>query len=156
MYCSIEDITEHLIPRDQFVQLLDDEKEGEENTRIEQRFDRLVESVSSDIDAQLQDKYTVPFNPVPKIINLIARKLVAYALWMRRSGGVPENITSERDSAERLMTRLINRAITIGQDGEESPMKTGAPPRVSKTERDRVFRFGPGFDGERYPGSDLP
>ena len=75
----------------------------------------LIEHASTTIDAYISGVYTVPFNPVPKIINLIATDIACYLCFMRRftEMDVPKFWVQEYKDAIQMVKDIADLKITL-------------------------------------------
>jgi phage gp36-like protein len=104
MYCTRADIETKRLPRQNLIQLTDDEMLGEwddtaaplpaESTAwllsngdsaINVRVAEAIESAVSEIHFYLANRYPLPLDPVPDFINAICVALAVYNLFMRRN-----------------------------------------------------------------------
>jgi phage gp36-like protein len=124
-YSNIADIKDVLIPQGELYALVDDEnahKDGEYKM-LDDRIATVIAKADAEIDALLLGLYTLPFNPVPKIITIISAKLTAYYLWARRSGEKPDNVVTEYKWCQRMLEKIARREIQLT---ESAPVKSGA------------------------------
>ncbi len=115
MYCTLTDITSEMIPGRTLIQLTDD-LENPLGVVDTDKVDRAIANVCGEIDDLLAAHYTVPFNPVPKVIHNIALKQSAYAIYgLCSSIDRPKNIVDDNQTATALLTRIAKGEITIGR-----------------------------------------
>ncbi|MDT8323264.1 MAG: phage protein Gp36 family protein [Bacteroidota bacterium] len=137
-YADIERIEKRFLTRVDLDRLLDDEGLGAANPAIPQRETEIMQAVDEEINAQLQGLYPVPFEAgsVPPLIEHIADRLVAVAIYSRRPGELPPTIRDLAAWAETKMRAVIRREIQLL--ATDPPTKS-QPPLVSKDDDDRIF-----------------
>jgi hypothetical protein len=136
-YGSIDRVAKLFVPRRDIDMLLDDESLGASNEEITKREELILTMVDGTINATLQGLYTVPFStPVPALIEQIADRLAAVAIYSRRPGELPPTIKALSDWAEDRLRRILRREIQLLAD--DPPLKS-QPPLVSKSDDDRTF-----------------
>ncbi len=135
-YGSIDRITSVLISSDDYIRCLDDEQIGAGNEAIPTRAEALLNAVDAEINGLLEGLYTVPFTTVPALVEQIADRKAAYALFARRPGEVPQSIRDYNTWADGKLNMIIRRQIQLVKDEEP---KRGSTPLVNKTESDQVF-----------------
>lgn len=137
-YANIERIAQRFIPRADIDNLLDDESMGASNEEIKKRETEILAAVDDEINAQLQGLYPVPYaaEAVPPLIEHIADRLVAVAIYSRRPGELPPTIKDLASWADAKMRAILRREIQLSPT--DAPTKS-QPPLVSKTDDDRIF-----------------
>jgi len=133
-YCSLTDLvaaeTETAL-----IQLTDDAGSGSVNETI---IDDAMATASSEIDARLRGRVTVP-DAVPDMIKLIAVELAVWNLYRRRfSNNMPDAMLSRRKQALADLDRVAKGEIRITD--EQADAKIASSIKV-KT-RDRIFNDG--------------
>lgn len=99
--------------------------------------DKAIRDASQEIDAKLALKYTVPFNPVPKLINAICQDIAAYLsdLVFRENRDYTSDLSPiylRYQRAEDLLGKLSTGEAIIPPDGTEpEPPDTGSGIRVA-------------------------
>lgn len=137
-YASIDRIVQRFVPREDIDRLLDDERMGASNKHIEGRVKEILAAVDDEINGQLQGLYPVPFDAeaVPPLIEHIADRLAAVAIYSRRPGELPPTIKDLATWAETKMRAILKREIQL--NATDPPTKS-QPPLTSKTDDDRIF-----------------
>jgi phage gp36-like protein len=144
MYCSIQDIINR-ISEDVLIRLTDDKDTGMID---ETKVNEAIEEAVGEIDAYAQSRYTLPFNPVPKIIKKLTVDLAIYSLFARRGLNADNNedqvIIQQRKDAVKFLENLARGLITIGPAPEqtqkpESGVIVTGPGRVFSREKMRDF-----------------
>jgi phage gp36-like protein len=141
MYCTVQDIKDR-ISESVLVHLTDDNETGQVN---ETKVTEAIEEAEGEIDAYCQARYTLPFDPVPKVIRKICITLVIYALFTRR-GLNPDNnadaiIIQDKKDAIRFLENLAKGLVTIGPADNGSGETPVSPPAqtVQINGPDRIF-----------------
>ncbi len=123
MYCTVQNIKDR-IPENVLIHLTDDNDTGQVD---ESKITEEIENAEGEIDAYCQARYTLPFNPVPKVIHKTCRALVIYALFTRR-GLNPDNnadaiIIQDRKDVIKFLENIAKGLVTLGP----APDQTGVP-----------------------------
>lgn len=102
------------------------------------RAQALCDEAAAEIDGMLTGHgYSLPFNPVPKIIAIISKRKSAYLIYARRrDSAVPESIQLELESADRMLRDIAARKIQLA---ESSGPVAGGAPLSSKSDSDQVW-----------------
>ncbi len=136
-YGSITRVAGLFVPRRDLDRLLDDENTGASNEQITARETAILAMVDDTINSTLQGLYEVPFSePVPALIQQIADRLTAAAIYARRPGELPPTIKQLSDWAEDRLRRILRREIQLLPS---DPPSKSQPPTASKTDDDRIF-----------------
>ncbi|MCR4442959.1 MAG: DUF1320 domain-containing protein [Peptococcaceae bacterium] len=139
MYCTVQDIIDR-ISEDVLIRLTDDDGTGLVN---EGKVTSAIEEAEGEIDSYCQARYTLPFNPVPKVIKKIAVDLVVYTLFARRGLNPDDNadqiVIQQRKDAIKFLENLARGLVTIGPVQQETKppeneVQFTAPPRVFSRE----------------------
>lgn len=100
--------------------------------------DKAIVDAQNEIDAKLALKYTVPFSPVPGLINAITQDIAAYLsdLVFRENRDYQTNLSPiylRYQRAEDLLGKLSTGEAIIPPDGSnpENPPDTGSGLRVA-------------------------
>lgn len=136
-YASIERITSQLVPEEDLVMLLDDERLGPENPAIAARIETVLAAVDDELDTMLRGLYELPFASTPELLGRIADARAAWSLYNRRATEKPENIRDAYQWSETRMRMILRREIQLASD-TSVPAREPAP-SVSKTDDDRIF-----------------
>lgn len=104
-YCTQTDITDIELTQAELIQLTDDEKSGVVNTA---RVVAAIAKADAEIDGYCQERYAVPFSPVPAEIKFLSATLAHYWLARRR-----QSVTNSiLDKYTKALSRL--KAISEG------------------------------------------
>jgi phage gp36-like protein len=90
MYCTRANIEAMRLPRQNLIQLTDDEMLGEvdaddANSAINKRVQDAITNAVGEIHFYLSGRYAVPLDPVPEVITGICVALAVFNLFMRRN-----------------------------------------------------------------------
>jgi phage gp36-like protein len=98
----------------------------------------LCDEAAAEIDGMLTGQgYSLPFNPVPKIIAIISKRKCTYLIYTRRRDvAVPESVVKDAEAADRMLRDIAARRIQLA---ESSGPVAGGAPLASKTESDQVW-----------------
>lgn len=137
-YTTETDITDIEITRDELIALTDDEKLGVVNST---RVTAAILKADAEIDGYCQQRYTVPFSPVPDEIKFISTTLAAYWLWRRRQ----KVSNSMLDKYTKALARLkaISRGdysipgVTALASGLASTIDASAVQTFTRTKKDK-------------------
>lgn len=136
MYCTVQDIKDR-ISENVLIHLTDDNDTGEVD---ENKVNEAIEEAMGEVDAYCQARYTLPFNPVPRVIRKVCVMLVIYTLFTRR-GLNPDNnqdaiIIQDRKDVIKFLENVSKGLVTLGP----APDQTGVPEQtVFITGPDRIF-----------------
>lgn len=110
MYCSLDDIRKN-IPDISLIELTDDNGTGQINTGIAEE---AIEYADSTIDGYLRGRYTLPLNPVPKIIQKISIDIAIYHIYSRRFElEMPEGMQKRYENAIKLLENIQKGVIAF-------------------------------------------
>ena len=131
---------------DNIVRWCDDDNDGVLCDEELATVDEAVADADAEIDARLGNRYAVPFDPVPRIIQRISCDLAIYYLAQRRGfvtadGGQSNLYLLNYRRALDLLEMLADGAASIpGLTFDASIVLTpgDAEPAVSRSQRDRV------------------
>lgn len=135
MYCTVQDIIDR-ISEDVLIRLTDDDDTGLIN---EGKVNNSIEEAEGEIDAYCQGRYTLPFNPVPKVIKKIAVDLAVYTLFARRGINPDANadqvVIQQRKDAIKFLENLAKGLVNIGPAQQETKppdpeVVIDSPPRI--------------------------
>jgi phage gp36-like protein len=139
MYCTVQDIIDR-ISEDVLIRLTDDDGTDIIN---EDKIINVIEESEGEIDSYCQARYTLPFNPVPKVIKKIAVDLVVYTLFARRGLNPDDNadqiVIQQRKDAIRFLENLAKGLVTIGPVQQETKLPDNevqftSPPKIFSRE----------------------
>jgi phage gp36-like protein len=111
MYCSIDDIRKN-IPDVSLIELTDDNGTGQiENSIVSE----AIAYADSTIDGYLRGRYSLPLNPVPKIIQKISIDIAIYHIYSRRFElEMPEGMQKRYENAVKLLEAIRKGIIELG------------------------------------------
>lgn len=143
-YCTFADIKAQL-PEEVIVQLTDDENLHPTaideliagHAAIVSRINEAIETADTEIDGYCATRYTVPFNPVPGVVNKLSVELAIYYLYSRRS--TPEKIEKRYDKATARLKDIATGKFTLGIDPAPIASTTADAIETNKTSSDRIF-----------------
>mgnify|MGYP000002900306 CR=1 FL=1 len=135
MYCSIDDIRKN-IPDISLIELTDDNGTGQiENTIVSE----AIAYADSTIDGYLRGRYSLPLNPVPKIIQKISIDIAIYHIYSRRFElEMPEGMQKRYENAVKLLEAIRKGTIELGITTQTGQTGTGYY-ITNKVEEDRIF-----------------
>jgi len=142
MYCDLDDVKK-VLPEAEIIGLTDDN-----SPPVEVDEDNLNEAVfhaEDVINCHLLGKYTIPLNPVPRLIKNIAVDITVFRLYARRPDvSVPEGVLERYKNAIKLLESINKGFLSIGlvdPQGSENPeiLETHGSFRCNKTADDKVF-----------------
>jgi phage gp36-like protein len=130
-YCSLDDLQDK-IPEDKLIQLTDDDGTGVINQPI---IDKAVEDAEAEINSYAEQLYTLPFNPVPKIVRKLAVDITLYHLFSRRgfdsSDESADSIILKRyKDAVKFLENLAKGVVTIGAINQGLPSTSAQPATI--------------------------
>lgn len=134
MYCTLDDL-EKVVPEEALIQLTDDEGLGDVN---QARIDDAIAAADGEINAWLQEKYTIPLSPVPDIIKRFSANIAIYNLYSRRMEEIPETRRENYKNALRTLEKLSSGAMSLGITPHPSETETGGAEAI-RTNDDRIF-----------------
>ena len=110
------------IPATTLAQLTNDDP-AYADTPNEAVIESIVVEVEDLVDGYMRGRYTLPFDPVPTILQGIAIHLIRYELYARRpEGTVPELVMSAHKNARRLLEDIRSGVVTLGiAEGKSAP-----------------------------------
>ncbi len=132
-YCTLTDIKKS-IPEETLVQLTDDENAGVVN---QARIDEAVEGADGEIDSYLSAQYSVPVEPVPRVVNKLSVDIAVYNLYGRRVEKIPEVRETRYRNAVRLLEKIAEGKVNIGEAAE--PEETANADRAQVSGGKRIF-----------------
>ncbi len=132
-YCTNEDIKMHLLSTD-LVNLTDDAGTGEVDDDV---VAEAIGDADALIDSHLRGAYSVPLDPVPRIIRKISVTLAVCELYDRHKGVlVPEPVQKSRETMLALLQSLAKGEILLDSSAApRSPLKV----LTDADERDKLF-----------------
>jgi phage gp36-like protein len=100
--------------------------------------DAAIAAADAEIDVYCSVRYTVPFDPVPAIINVSSIDIAIYNLYSRRDNvAVPEIRKNRYDAALKLLA-----AVESGRINLSVSEITGSGASSSSLASDRIFTIG--------------
>ncbi len=110
-YSSIDDLKKRL-PESKLVNLTDDTGDGVIN---EQVVERAIADADAEINIYLQERYTIPLDPVPDFIKNCSIGITIYKLYQRRPDmGTPEKIVEEYKNIVSALTKIAQGIASLG------------------------------------------
>ena len=105
---------------------------------------QMIEISDDMINASLRNRYTLPLNTTPKIINQISADITIYRLYARRPQDVPKNYQKNFEDAIQLLKEFQNgsKILDAGADETFETLLTPNMYMCDKTEEDRKFNGG--------------
>lgn len=131
-YIDYNKLTQY-IDEKELINLTDDENIG----MVEQsKIDEAINSATNEINSYLQDKYTIPLSPPPKLIIDICADITIYNLYKRRMRlNMPESIINIYNDAIDKLEKIRKGMIVLNISQTESSGFI----KINKTENDRIF-----------------
>lgn len=136
MYSSLSDI-QKIIPTRTLAQLTDDEAGAEVTVDV---VDEAITAADEVIDAHLRGRYTLPFPDMPPpILRRLSADIAIFHLYGRRpEGDIPEAISMKYKNAVRMLEKIRDGKLTIGEADKEKTPEPGAY-KTNKTRDQRIF-----------------
>jgi len=131
MYCTLDDLT-LMVDEVRLIELTDDDGLGV----IDQaRIDEAISTAQGEVDGYLQERYTVPLDPVPPLIKGACRDIALYNLYSRKYDRLPEVRQKRYDNAVKLLTNVARGTITLGvatppTETAAETMQVSTPPAI--------------------------
>ncbi len=117
MYCTQADIIAARIDERTLLQLTDDQNSGSIDGTVT---DSIIAEVSELIDGYLRGHYTLPLNPVPKLLTGIALDLCTERLYARRVAlDTPDHVTRARKNALEMLRQIQLGNLRLGAAATE-------------------------------------
>lgn len=137
-YCIQADITDIELTQTELVQLTDDEKAGVVNTA---RVAAAIAKADAEIDGYCQERYSVPFSPVPAEIKFLSATLAHYWLARRRQSVTNSILDKYTKALSRLKaisegTYRLNGATQADTSGIGSTIDASASQTFTRTKQD--------------------
>jgi len=132
-YCTKDDLPISLDLAREFVTDTGSETEQEKDARIAEIIDRA----QSEVDGYAGVQYTIPLDPVPKVIRDVTARLAHYRLAIRKRK-VSEQVRQDYDDAIRFLRDVAAGRATLGpEDGgdPDPPREDGGSVQVNE----RIF-----------------
>lgn len=95
-----------------------------------------IDDAQAEIDSYLQTRYSVPVDPVPKVLRVQTAKLAMYYLALQR-----DSVTEDLESAQKGVISWCKQ-VAAGQvtlAAETTPTESESANRVELNGKDRVF-----------------
>lgn len=121
-YCTSDDIKK-AIPEATIIQLTDDANTG---AIVQDKVDEAIATADGEIDGYCATRFTVPFNPVPGIISKFSIDIAIYNLYSRITETVPETRSDRYKNAIRVLEKIAEGKIKLGDSGDTPPSRPGA------------------------------
>jgi len=132
-YCTQAEVQTD-IGEARLLELTDDAQSGSIDWTV---VDEAIEGASKEIDAYCSIYYTVPFSPIPQLINNFAIAITKYRLYSRR--GVPDQLQWRYEEILRTLVKIAQGKMKLGTT-EDPPTQSGIEiAKASKTSEDRTF-----------------
>jgi len=126
LYCNYKDILDK-IDRQSLLALVDEESEhspdifdlfiagifSTDHAQIKTIIEDAVDSAESVVDSYCCGIYTLPFDPVPKIIKLITVDITIYELFSRGQQEVPEIRKNRYNNSIKLLEKFLKGEISL-------------------------------------------
>lgn len=130
-YSTINDI-ENVLPEKDIIALTDDEDinpgsieaDNPGHADIIARVNDAIAAADSEIDAYSSNNYSVPFSPVPAIINTLSVNIAIYNLYSRREEEIPPTRQTRYDNAIALLTKISEGTLTVGDSTQDNISNT--------------------------------
>lgn len=130
-YCTKDDI-QAILSDDTLAQLTDDQDLGAID---DAKVDEAIANADSMIDGYAASRYQIPFDPVPRLIHVIALDIAIYNLYSRREN-VPEIREKRYKAAVKLLDRLVDGKLTIGEVDRPVVESSGV---IKASSRTKIF-----------------
>lgn len=144
-YCTLDEIRK-MLPEQTMVQLTDDEyvkpvtidPADPACIAIIGRIDESIAAADAIIDGYCSTRYSVPFSPVPSLINKYSIELAIYYLYSRRT--IPEDIKDRYTSVIARLKEIGKGDFSLGVTPEpDTSAVAGNYGESNKPVNDRVF-----------------
>jgi len=135
-YSAQTDILEQ-IDEDVLIQLTDDDDTGVVDADV---VTKKIADADALIDGYCGKRYTVPFFPVPPLLNKFSVDIAIYNLYGRRKGA-PEDIRNRFKEAVDFLKGVAKGDNALGEDDPEGT-GTGDAPEMSTSNPVRIFTRG--------------
>lgn len=140
VYCTHLELEEDL-SRKEIIQLTDDTNTGTWNTTL---IDSFIKKAQSLIDPYCQEKYSVPFNPVPDVINTLCRAIVIYYCFLRRKK-VSETWQKVYDGTIESLEKISKGTMSLGVPTVDTQPAQKTIEFTSKEKDDRLLDDPQGY-----------
>ncbi len=111
--------------------LTDDEDSGTIDSVI---VDNALETADVEINAYLAERYSVPLDPVPEILNKMASDLAVFNLYARREGP-PDHWQARYNNWIKMLVKIRDGKLGLGVADPEA----GTSDTAQVVSKDRVF-----------------
>lgn len=142
-YCTLDDLKEQ-IPETSLIDLSDDDGDGAIDESVTTR---AISDADAEIDGYCQNRYTLPFDPVPVLIRKISVDVALYNLYTRPGRVVPEERKDRYTRAIAMLNDIAKDIIDLGVSESGSAIEYDDDPIITKTRDDRIFTMGRVSDG---------
>jgi phage gp36-like protein len=100
---------------------------------------RAISDAGELIDGYLRERYTLPFDPVPGLLNTLAADIAVWRLYARRANIEPmEGVKERYKNALKLLDQIRTGGLSLGTGSIAAPEGSGGT-ASSKTPGDRIF-----------------
>jgi len=97
---------------------------------------RAIADADATIDSYCQDRYPVPFSPVPDKIRQVSVDIAIYNLYSLRDDTAPDMRKDRHKEAIRWLEKVNKGDITLGA---ATPSRSNTPDTVNISSNDRIF-----------------
>lgn len=135
-YCTAADIE---ASEQDLIELTDDGGLGVIDQGV---IDRAIATAGELIDGYLRGRYTLPLDPVPGLLIVLAADIVLYRLYGRRSRlAISESLTDKYKNALKVLENIQKGIVSLGaglsgQPSQDLPSVSGTAQTISS---ERVF-----------------
>lgn len=134
MYCTLFDLLA-VVQEADLVQLTDDDGQG---VIDEEKAAAAIAAAEDLVDGYLRGRYTLPLDPIPKLVTRIAVDISLFNLYKRRlSLKMPESLEKSFDNSMKVLGQIQSGKVSLGVDTGTS---TGPGEfKTNKRSEDRAF-----------------
>lgn len=129
-YCTLADIQLQLFDGE-LIRLTDETGTGNIDTA---KVNTAIETAEVEIDAYLGEQYTLPLDLVLPIVTKLAVDLAIRNLYLLNAGGVPESRETQAKNAIRLLEKIADGKLTLGQ-GDPQAGSSNHKPNITSSPR---------------------
>jgi phage gp36-like protein len=135
-YCTQEEL-EQLVPEQDLIQLTDD---AIPPAAIDaENVARAIADAGELIDGYLRERYTLPLEPVPGLLNTLAADIAVWRLYARRANIDPmEGVKERYRNALKLLEQIRDGRLALGAGALTTP-ETGCGSVAAFTPGNRIF-----------------
>jgi phage gp36-like protein len=150
-YVGIEEVRQILVGR------RDEDRNENANVLDDDQIEYAIISADAQIDGALRKRYQLPFNPVPRLVHVLARDIAAYNCTLIFNGQTPlesdHPMSLRYDRSRRILEDL--RAGRTELDAVEVANVDGGLDSVFNDYKDPLFSTQHIF-GDLYPEGTIP